>query len=161
MMNKIRGGKKKEKRKLYFLPIAKARIVEWFRVKKYLFPASSFQSSLSETCSYPALLNRFFASSKNKNVLTKKLIAHPKKHHSRKGVWEEYKGTFNFISLLADFLLSQATYRLKRESSYQRRGKRLGKRSRSRWNRRPLRLLRCVLLPWPWLIRASQQACFV
>lgn len=47
----------------YFLPIAKARIAEWFLVKKYFLPASNFQSSVSESCSYPTLTRRFFASS--------------------------------------------------------------------------------------------------
>lgn len=49
--------------KYYFLPTAKAMIVEWFLVKKYLLPASNSQSSLSEICWYPTVCRRLFASS--------------------------------------------------------------------------------------------------
>lgn len=45
-------------------PMAKATMVEWLRVKKYLRPGSSpAHSSRSESCANPAALSRRFASS--------------------------------------------------------------------------------------------------
>jgi hypothetical protein len=49
------------------LPMAKATIVEWFLVKKYLWPGLSSQFSFSEICWYPAVFNCFLASSENGN----------------------------------------------------------------------------------------------
>lgn len=49
------------------LPTAKATMVEWFLVKKYLWPALSSQVSFSEIWWYPADCNRFLASSEKGN----------------------------------------------------------------------------------------------
>lgn len=49
-----------------FLPTANATMVEWFLVKKYLWPGCRSHSSLSESCWNPALFKRFFASSETK-----------------------------------------------------------------------------------------------
>lgn len=51
----------------YFFPMAKATTVEWFRVKKYFFPAPSFQSSFSDRCSNPSAFRRLLDSSTQKH----------------------------------------------------------------------------------------------
>ncbi|MCI35367.1 hypothetical protein A2U01_0056588, partial [Trifolium medium] len=47
--------------------MAKATMVEWFLVKKYLLPALSSQFSFSEICWYPAVFNCFLDSSEKGN----------------------------------------------------------------------------------------------
>lgn len=122
-------------------------------MKKYFLPASNFQSSLSETCSYPALRRRFFASS---------VIQNQRRYNRFKRLNFKLTLTKAVQNLIGKWWKTRLWIgkRKLRGWNYRRREKQLEKRSRSWWGQTRRSFLHSLILALPFLLLSPKVRYF-